>query len=70
MMNIQRKITAGSEALEFFTMNEWTFKNDNIFALSDKMSTVDRLVIKLHVCNGFEGICLTIFRSFSFSMWI
>ena len=41
-MKIQDRLSKAVTTLEFFTSNEWTFHNDNIFLLLNRMSEEDK----------------------------
>ncbi|XP_043499998.1 fatty acyl-CoA reductase wat-like, partial [Polistes fuscatus] len=42
LLNIFRKIEKFKHVLNFFTLNEWKFRNDNVLKLWDKLSLVDK----------------------------
>ena len=43
-MKIQGKIKKAAEILEFFTMKEWNFSNENIYKLMNEMNETDNKV--------------------------
>ena len=53
-MKIQGKIKKAVEILEFFTMKEWNFTNENIYKLMNEMNETDNMV--LHKFSIFKLI--------------
>lgn len=39
---MQRRVCQGYETFEYFTNNEWVFKNDNIYNISLKLNDIEK----------------------------
>lgn len=42
MIKVQRKVSLGLKLLQYYTTKVWTFKNDNLKSLMNKLNDDDR----------------------------
>lgn len=65
MVKVQKKISQGMDAIEFFTMNNWHFKSANYIGLVD---TQDREEWEMYVEYLIRGFILIL--RLKFNLWI
>jgi hypothetical protein len=56
MTKIQRKIYEANLALQYFVMNDWTFKNQNFIGLNDTVKVEDVRAFGFEDCFTFDVI--------------
>lgn len=49
MLNVYKKIHKFMDVLNYFTTQEWTFKNDNVNGLASKLSSKDRKLFNMNM---------------------